>query len=60
MHDLKNPLQAIQSVINDVKAEPEYMRSIANADLEDISEMLENLKIEFKSRHKMVFKEEER
>lgn len=60
MHDLKNPLQAIQSVINDVKLEPEYMRSIANADLEDISEMLENLKIEFKSRHQMVFKEEER
>jgi len=60
IHDLKNPVQAILSVINDSKLDPNYMRSIANADLEDINEMLDNLKAEFKSRHNMECKEDER
>jgi len=60
LHDIKNPVQALLSVINDIQLKPEDMRRLANADLEDINEMLENLKTEFKSRHNMDFKEDER
>lgn len=58
LHDLKNPVQALVSTINDSQLERENLCLIANADLEDISDMLDNLKTEFKSRNKMEYKEE--
>ena len=50
LHDIKNPVHALMSIVNDINLDPVKMRSIANADLEDIADMLENLKAEFKSR----------
>lgn len=50
LHDLKNPVYSLLTTINDSKLPINELRTIANADLEDISEMLDNLKAEFKSR----------
>lgn len=50
LHDLKNPIIALIATINDISLDVIAMRLIANADLEDIDEMLDNLKTEFKSR----------
>lgn len=36
------------------------MCKIANTDIEDLNDILDNLKAEFKSRHKMIYKEEKR
>lgn len=58
LHDLKNPVQALVSIINDSNLDKESIQQGANADLEDINEMLENLRAEFKSRYKMQFKED--
>ena len=46
LHDLKNPIIALISTINDKSLDIIAMRLIANADLEDIDEMLDNLKTE--------------
>mmetsp|Transcript_28130 Transcript_28130/g.23606 ORF Transcript_28130/g.23606 Transcript_28130/m.23606 type:complete len:158 (-) Transcript_28130:775-1248(-) len=60
IHDIKNPVQALVSSINDFSLTVENMHLIANQSLEDITGMLENLRIEFKSRHRMDLKEERR
>lgn len=58
LHDIKNPVLALISTINDNSLTREDIQNIANADLEDINDMLDNLRAEFKSRYKMVSKEE--
>lgn len=58
LHDLKNPVQALITIINDKKLDKFAIQSMANADLEDINEMLENLRAEFKSRYKMESRED--
>lgn len=60
LHDIKNPIMAIQNTINDMNLDRETMCKIANTDIEDLNDILDNLKAEFKSRHKMNFKEEKR
>jgi hypothetical protein len=50
LHDLKNPIIALISTINEKSLDVKAMCIIANADLEDIDEMLDNLKTEFKSK----------
>ena len=60
LHDIKNPVMALISTINDPSLTREDIQSIANADLEDITDMLDNLRAEFKSRYKMDSKEEAR
>jgi len=58
LHDIKNPVLALISTINDTSLTREDIQSIANADLEDINDMLDNLRAEFKSRYKLDSKEE--
>lgn len=60
LHDLKNPVQALITIINDISLDKTAIQNMANADLEDINEMLENLRAEFKSRYKMESKEDKR
>lgn len=60
LHDLKNPVHALISTINDINLDAASMRNIANADLEDIADMLDNLKTEFKARYNMQSQEERR
>ena len=60
LHDLKNPIIALIATINDISLDVIAMRLIANADLEDIDEMLDNLKTEFKSRQNLDSKEHKR
>jgi len=58
LHDIKNPVSALISIVNDVNLSIEEIQKIANADLEDINDMLDNLRTEFKSRYKLDSKEE--
>jgi len=58
LHDIKNPVLALISIVNDVNLTKEEIQKIANADLEDINDMLDNLRTEFKSRYKLDSKEE--
>jgi len=58
LHDIKNPVSALISIVNDVNLSKEEIQKIANADLEDINDMLDNLRTEFKSRYKLDSKEE--
>ena len=60
LHDLKNPIIALISTINDKSLDVKAMRIIANADLEDIDKMLDNLKTEFKSKQNLDSKEQKR
>ena len=60
LHDLKNPVLALMSTINDNSLDMKSIQAIANADLEDIDEMIDNLKTEFKLRYKMESKEDKR
>lgn len=60
LHDLKNPVYSLLSIVNDTKLPITELRTSANSELEDISEMLDNLKVEFKSRYQMDYKEEKR
>ena len=60
LHDLKNPIIALISTIYDKSLDVKAMRIITNADLEDIDEMLYNLKTEFKSRQNLSSKEQKR
>ena len=50
LHDIMNPMMALMATINDSSLTKEVIQGIANADLEDINEMLDNLRAEFKSR----------
>ena len=48
IHDIKNPLFAICQIIDDPDVELSVIRDSIRSESEDIKEMLENLKIEFK------------
>ena len=50
LHDIMNPMMGLMATINDSSLTKEVIQGIANADLEDINEMLDNLRAEFKSR----------
>lgn len=49
IHDLKNPVNAIYEVLNDNELSSEKAKEIAFVELEDLNDMLDNLKAEFKS-----------
>jgi len=57
IHDLKNPLLAIQHAVQDTSMDVQQTRSLVNAETMDLAEMLENLRAEFKCRHGMEFYE---
>lgn len=61
IHDLKNPVIACRQTVNDKEIiELEKVREIANQELEDLEDMLENLRTEFKARQLMDLKEQHR
>lgn len=57
IHDLKNPIFAIQHAIQDTDLTVEQKRAIINSETLDLTEMLENLRAEFKCRQDMEFYE---
>jgi len=56
IHDLKNPLIALQSILKHANIAIDVMSSI-NFELNDIKEMLDKLRLEFKSKNGMSLKE---
>jgi len=60
IHDVKNPVYSLVATINDASLDILKVRHIANADLEDLLEMCNNLNVEFKSKYKMPYQEEKR
>lgn len=60
IHDLKNPLIACRQAVNDSDLSLTKLRDVANQELEDLEDMLENLRTEFKARNLMDLKEQPR
>lgn len=60
IHDLKNPLIATRQAINDNETSIDKTKEICNQELEDLEDMLENLRTEFKARNLMDLKEQPR
>lgn len=60
IHDLKNPVIASRQTINDNEMNIEKTREVSNPELEDLEDMLENLRTEFKARNLMDLKEQPR
>lgn len=60
IHDLKNPLIACRQAVNDSDLTLAKLRDVANQELEDLEDMLENLRTEFKVRNLMDLKEQPR
>ena len=61
IHDLKNPVIACRQTVNDKENwDMDKVREIANQELEDLEDMLENLRTEFKARQLMDLKEQPR
>lgn len=59
IHDLKNPVTAIMQICNSI-TNIEEMRANTNKEVEDLMDMLENLRAEFKSAFLMEVNEAER
>jgi len=57
VHDLKNPIISIKQTIIDSNATIENVKVACQSDLEDIEEMLENMRAEFKYKQGMQFSE---
>ena len=57
IHDLKNPILAIQHAVQDTSMNIDQTRTLVISETLDLSEMLENLRTEFKCRHGMEFYE---
>ena len=55
IHDLKNPILAIQHAVQDTSMNIDQTRALVISETIDLSEMLENLRAEFKCRHGMEF-----
>jgi len=53
IHDLKNPVTALCQILNDHVEDWEYVKECSNNELEDLMDMLDNLRLEFKSHHLM-------
>ena len=49
IHDLKNPVNAISNIVNDTEISISKMRNLTNNEIEDLQDMLDNLRIEFKT-----------
>ena len=61
IHDLKNPVIACGQTVNDKEiCDIDNLREIVNQELEDLEDMLENLRTEFKARQLMDLKEQPR
>jgi len=61
IHDLKNPVMAIIQVLNENSdLSIESIRKQTNPELEDLGDMLDNLRMEFKSHNLMDVNEKER
>eukprot|EP00801_Mesodinium_rubrum_P002517 Mrub_02517.p1 GENE.Mrub_02517~~Mrub_02517.p1 ORF type:complete len:543 (+),score=68.92 Mrub_02517:173-1630(+) len=60
IHDLKNPVISCRQTVNDKDMNPNKTRDICNQELEDLEDMLENLRTEFKVRNLMDLKEQPR
>jgi len=58
IHDLKNPIISIKQTIADPEVTISIIRSTCESDLEDMQEMLENMRAEFKFKQGMSFQEE--
>lgn len=60
IQDLKNPVTAIAQIINEpetLKHEIQTVKSSINIELEDLDDLLDNLKLEFKSKHGLEINE---
>ena len=57
VHDLKNPVSALMCTLNDHDQTWEVVKECCNNELEDLTDMLDNLRMEFKSHHFMVVNE---
>lgn len=53
IHDLKNPVIAVMQSVNDLDIDLIKLREIVNIELEDLQDMLDNLRAEFKHAYKM-------
>lgn len=61
--DLKNPVSAISQIINDKETLDNAINSVTdtiNSELEDLHDMMDNLRSEFKSKHGLEINEEQR
>jgi signal transduction histidine kinase len=58
IHDLKNPILSIKNNLLDFKMNPESVIKTTQLDCEDMEEMLENMRAEFKIKQGMQLKEE--
>lgn len=58
IHDLKNPIISIQQTIMDPDVTLNTIVNTCKSDLEDMQEMLENMRAEFKYKQGMSFQEE--
>jgi len=58
IHDLKNPIISIQQTILDPDVTLSTILNTCKPDLEDMQEMLENMRAEFKYKQGMSFQEE--
>jgi len=58
IHDLKNPIISIQQTIMDPDVSVNTIVNTCKSDLEDMQEMLENMRAEFKYKQGMSFQEE--
>lgn len=53
VHDLKNPIFVISQLVNDKELDMKSLRSSANNEIEDLHDMLDNLRLEFKTKQGM-------
>lgn len=60
VHDLKNPVYSIGTIVNDKTLQIKEIRDTTNNEIEDLQEMLDNLRMEFKSSMGMSTAEVER
>jgi len=58
IHDLKNPIISISQTILDPDVTISTIKETCISDLEDMQEMLENMRAEFKYKQGMSFQEE--
>lgn len=58
IHDLKNPIIACKQVINDNDYNFEQVKKITNQELQDLEDMLDNLRLDFKSKNFMNLEEQ--
>jgi len=48
VHDLKNPIYSISTIVNDDTLSIKEIRVATNSEIEDLQDMLDNLRMEFK------------